>query len=209
MSRAEFYADTDEKLGLRRAGIDEAGRGCLAGPVIAAAVILDPHRPIPGLKDSKCLSPTQRSRLAALIRDQALAWALGRAEASEIDRLNILQASLLAMQRAYQNLPLRPDYVIVDGRFYPPIACPGTAMIRADRQIPEVAAASILAKVYRDEELALWDRCFPEYHFTAHKSYPTRGHLEILATHGVLPLYRQSFAPIQRLKVDVFADPHR
>lgn len=194
---------------MRLAGIDEAGRGCLAGPVIAAAVILDPQRPIPGLQDSKRLSPTQRERLAEIIRREAWAWAIGRAEASEIDRINILQASLLAMRRAYVNLPTPPDHVIVDGRFYPPIDCPGTAMIRADSQVPEVAAASILAKVFRDEELALWDRCFPEYNFAAHKSYPTDRHLAILAARGVLPLYRQSFVPVQRAKGKLFDIPEK
>ena len=178
------------------AGVDEVGRGPLAGPVIAAAVILDPARPIAGLADSKKLSPARRERLALSIRANALAWALGRAEVAEIDRLNIFQASLLAMRRAVEALPMTPDRVLVDGKHCPPLACPCTAIVKGDATVPAISAASILAKVTRDAELReLHDR-YPRYDFARHKGYPTAIHREALRRYGPCPEHRRSFAPV-------------
>ena len=178
------------------AGVDEVGRGPLAGPVIAAAVILDPARPIAGLADSKKLSPARRERLTLDIRANALAWALGRAEVAEIDRLNIFQASLLAMRRAVEALPMTPDRVLVDGKHCPPLACPCTAIVKGDATVPAISAASILAKVTRDAELReLHDR-YPRYDFARHKGYPTAVHREALRRFGPCPEHRRSFAPV-------------
>ena len=178
------------------AGVDEVGRGPLAGPVVAAAVILDPARPIAGLADSKKLSPARRERLALDIRANALAWALGRAEVAEIDRLNIFQASLLAMRRAVEALPMTPDRVLVDGKHCPPLACPCTAIVKGDTTVPAISAASILAKVTRDAELReLHDR-YPRYDFARHKGYPTAVHREALRRYGPCPEHRRSFAPV-------------
>lgn len=178
------------------AGVDEAGRGPLAGPVVAAAVVLDPARPIAGLADSKKLGATRRERLAEEIRAKALAWALGRADAAEIDQLNILQASLLAMRRAVAALPLTPAKVLVDGNRCPKLACPCEAIVKGDATVPAISAASILAKVARDAELReLHDR-YPQYHFARHKGYPTAEHLDALRRHGPCPEHRRSFAPV-------------
>ena len=178
------------------AGVDEVGRGPLAGPVVAAAVILDPARPIAGLADSKQLSPARRERLALDIRANALAWALGRAEVTEIDRLNIFQAALLAMRRAVETLPMTPDRVLVDGKHCPPLACPCTAIVKGDATVPAISAASILAKVARDAELReLHDR-YPRYDFARHKGYPTAVHREALRRYGPCPEHRRSFAPV-------------
>ena len=178
------------------AGVDEVGRGPLAGPVVAAAVILDPARPIAGLADSKQLSPARRERLALDIRANALAWALGRAEVTEIDRLNIFQAALLAMRRAVETLPMTPDRVLVDGKHCPPLACPCTAIVKGDATVPAISAASILAKVTRDAELReLHDR-YPRYDFARHKGYPTAVHREALRRYGPCPEHRRSFAPV-------------
>jgi ribonuclease HII len=178
------------------AGVDEAGRGPLAGPVVAAAVILDPARPIVGLADSKKLSAARREQLAGEIRDKALAWGLGRAEVAEIDRINILQASLLAMRRAVENLSIRPERALVDGNRCPPLACPCQAIVKGDATVPAISAASILAKVARDAELCeLHDR-YPHYGFAQHKGYPTAAHREALRRHGPCPEHRRSFAPV-------------
>ena len=179
------------------AGVDEAGRGPLAGPVIAAAVILNPARPIAGLADSKTLSETRREQLAAAIRTHALAWARGRADVAEIDRINILQASLLAMRRAVENLRLTPSQVLVDGNQCPSgLACPCQAIIKGDATVPAISAASILAKVARDAELReLHDR-YPAYGFARHKGYPTLAHREALRRFGPCPEHRRSFAPV-------------
>ena len=181
------------------AGVDEVGRGPLAGPVVAGAVILDPERPIGGLRDSKKLTPARREQLAVQIRDQALAWSLGRAEVEEIDRLNILQASLLAMQRAVAGLPLAPAMALVDGNHCPRLGCEVHAVIRGDARVVGISAASILAKVARDGEMRALDGEYPGYGFAAHKGYPTRSHLDALAELGVTPLHRRSFAPVARL----------
>lgn len=181
------------------AGVDEAGRGPLAGPVVAAAVILDHARPIPGLADSKTLGPARRERLAAEVRAQSLAWALGRADVAEIDRLNILQAALLAMRRAVVALSVAPEKVLVDGNRCPRLACPCEAIVKGDASVPVIGAASILAKVARDAELReLHDR-YPQYDFARHKGYPTAAHLVALRRHGPCPEHRRSFAPVAAL----------
>lgn len=182
------------------AGVDEVGRGPLAGPVVTAAVILDLAHPIMGLADSKKLNPTQRERLAMAIRDRALAWALGRAEVAEIDQLNILQASLLAMQRAVAALSVTPDKVLVDGNRCPKWTYPCEAIVKGDVTVPAISAASILAKVARDAELReLHDR-YPQYGFARHKGYPTAEHLDALRRYGPCPEHRRSFAPVAAVR---------
>lgn len=181
------------------AGIDEVGRGCIAGAVIAAVVILDKTKPIEGLDDSKKLSPRQRQQLCSKIRMLAGAWSIGRAEPSEIDRINILQASLLAMQRAFSSLPIKPDWVYVDGNVLPTLNCPSTAVIGGDRYIPEISAASILAKVYRDNEMQFLDSLYQGYDFSKHKAYPTKTHKRRIAQQGVTEIHRCSFAPVKAL----------
>jgi ribonuclease HII len=185
--------------GVLVAGVDEVGRGPLAGPVVAAAVILDPARPIGGLADSKTLSPRRRELLAQAIREHALGWALGRAEVEEIDRINILQASLLAMRRAVEGLPVMPAHVLVDGNRCPELACTVEAVIGGDRSVPAISAASILAKVARDREMVELDRRYPGYGLGKHKGYPTKAHLAALQAQGVAPVHRRSFAPVRRL----------
>lgn len=178
------------------AGVDEAGRGPLAGPVVAAAVILDPARPITGLADSKKLSPAQRERLATEIRAKALAWALGRAEVEEIDHINILHASLRAMQRAVAALHIAPEQVLVDGNRCPALAYPCEAIIKGDATVPAISAASILAKVARDAELRQLHDSYPHYGFAQHKGYPTAAHRDALRRYGPCPEHRRSFAPV-------------
>jgi ribonuclease HII len=180
-------------------GVDEAGRGPLAGPVVAAAVVLAPDRPIAGLRDSKQLSPAQREGLAAQIRAGALAFGIGRAEAEEIDRLNILQATLLAMRRAVASLPVPPLRALVDGNRCPELPCPCEAIVRGDASVPAISAASILAKVARDAEMLALDAAWPGYGFAVHKGYPTRLHLEALARLGPSAVHRRSFGPVRRL----------
>jgi ribonuclease HII len=183
------------------AGVDEAGRGPLAGPVIAAAVVLDAAKPVKGLADSKILSAGRREELAVLIEERALCWALGRAEVEEIDRLNILRASLLAMQRAVAVLSPRPGLVLVDGNRAPELACPVQTVVRGDATVPAISAASILAKVARDAEMRELDALFPGYGFARHKGYPTSAHLEALQKQGVSAVHRRSFAPVSRLLI--------
>ncbi|NBS16993.1 MAG: ribonuclease HII [Gammaproteobacteria bacterium] len=180
------------------AGFDEAGRGCLAGPVIAAAVILplDGH-PIAGLDDSKRLSAKARIRLADIIKTEALAFAVGRAEPLEIDQYNILRASLLAMQRAFQSLSLTPTYGLIDGPHCPDLPFRTKGIIHGDRWVPSISAASILAKVARDEEMVIADTLFPGYGFAIHKGYPTAAHREALRTLGPSPIHRMSFKPLK------------
>ncbi|MBN8452889.1 ribonuclease HII [Accumulibacter sp.] len=184
-------------------GVDEAGRGPLAGPVVAAAVILDPQRPIAGLDDSKKLSPERRLRLAGEIRRQALAWAVAEASVDEIDRLNILQASLLAMQRAVSGLiaqyHLLPGQILVDGTHCPVFAAPAQAVIGGDGRICQIAAASILAKTVRDAGMQELHATYPQYGFDRHKGYPTAAHLRALQENGPCPHHRRSFAPVARL----------
>ena len=184
------------------AGVDEAGRGPLAGPVVAAAVILDPGRPIAGLADSKTLAPARRERLAAEIRSLSLAWALGAADAAEIDALNILQATMLAMRRAVAGLGVAPAHVIVDGNRCPALDglgfdCTVAAVVAADATVPGVSAASILAKCARDELMCRLEAVYPGYGFARHKGYPTAAHLAALRRLGPTPVHRRSFAPVQ------------
>lgn len=186
-----------ENVGLI-AGVDEVGRGPLIGAVVTAAVILDPARPIAGLADSKKLSEKKRLLLAEEIKQNALAWSLGRAEAEEIDQLNILQASLLAMQRAIEALAIQPHFVLVDGNKLPQLAMPAQAVVKGDSLVAEISAASILAKVARDQEMAELDKQYPHYGLAQHKGYPTALHLEKLQQYGVLPQHRKSFAPVKR-----------
>lgn len=182
------------------AGVDEVGRGPLVGAVVTAAVILDPSNPIEGLADSKKLSEKKRLALAAEIKQKALAWALGRAEAEEIDKLNILQASLLAMTRAVQALRIRPQFVLLDGNKIPnDLDIPAQAVVKGDSLVAEISAASILAKVARDQEMEELDRQYPEYAFAQHKGYPTKLHLENLTALGPLPQHRRSFAPVRKV----------
>ena len=181
------------------AGVDEVGRGPLAGDVVAAAVILDPATPIPGLNDSKKLSDKKRQELVMLIKEHALALSIGRSSVEEIDSLNILQASLLAMQRAVEALPRRPQLVYVDGNHLPSWRFQAKAIVRGDAKIPTIAAASILAKVTRDCEMEALDSLYPGYGLAKHKGYPTKQHLEALAKLGPSPIHRKSFAPVSAL----------
>lgn len=181
------------------AGVDEVGRGPLAGDVVAAAVILDPARPIAGLRDSKKLSESRREELAGLIRERAAAWSVARASVAEIDELNILQASLLAMKRAVEALSRQPGYVLVDGNRLPVWSYPSEPVVKGDDRVPAIAAASILAKVQRDGELIALESEYPGYGFAAHKGYPTAAHLKALRTLGVTPVHRRSYAPIRDL----------
>ncbi|MGH8530580.1 MAG: ribonuclease HII [Nevskiales bacterium] len=180
------------------AGVDEVGRGPIAGPVVTAAVILDAARPIEGLADSKVLTARQRERLAALIRERALAWALGRAEVEEIDRLNIFWATLLAMQRAVAALPIKPTEVWVDGNRAPDFGLPSRTIVRGDASVPAISAASIVAKVARDAEMVELAQQYPGYRLEQHKGYATAAHLAALAERGVCPLHRRSFVHVQR-----------
>ncbi|WP_336296126.1 ribonuclease HII [Cronobacter dublinensis] len=180
------------------AGVDEVGRGPLVGAVVTAAVILDPLKPIVGLADSKKLSEKRRLALFDEIKEKAIAWSLGRAEPHEIDELNILHATMLAMQRAVANLAVTPEYVLVDGNRCPALPIPSMAVVKGDSRVAEISAASILAKVTRDAEMAELDLTFPQYGFAQHKGYPTAFHLERLAEHGVTAHHRRSFAPVKR-----------
>lgn len=181
------------------AGVDEVGRGPLAGDVVAAAVILDPARPVEGLRDSKKLSSKRREVLAQEIRHAALAWSVARASVQEIDSINILQASLLAMHRAVQALDPQPDYVLVDGNRLPRWDYPSQPVVKGDDRVQAIAAASILAKVQRDRELVELDQQYPGYGFAAHKGYPTAAHIKALQTLGVTPVHRRSFGPVRDL----------
>ncbi|MFQ5995960.1 MAG: ribonuclease HII [Acidiferrobacterales bacterium] len=181
------------------AGVDEAGRGPLAGPVLAAAVVLDPSRPIEGLADSKLLAPRRREVLADVIKDRARCWAIGRADVGDIDRLNILQATLLAMRRAVEALVPRADMALIDGNRAPSLHCLVHTVVRGDATVPAISAASILAKVARDAEMRALDAQFPGYGFAQHKGYATPGHLCALQRYGVSPVHRCSFAPVRRL----------
>jgi len=182
------------------AGVDEAGRGPLAGPVVAAAVILNPARPIPGLADSKLLSAARREALAAEIRAHALAWSLAEASVAEIDEINILQATMLAMTRAVAGLAIAPTEILVDGNRLPrELPCPARAVVRGDRTVLAIGAASILAKTHRDAILTDLDGRYPDYGLARHKGYGTREHLAALARLGPTPEHRRSFAPVRRL----------
>jgi ribonuclease HII len=179
------------------AGVDEVGRGPLAGAVVAAAVILDPGNPIEGLADSKKLSEKRREALFPLIQERALAWCVARASEAEIDDLNILHASLLAMRRAVLGLQLAPERVLVDGNRCPELPYPSEAIIKGDTLVPAISAASILAKVVRDNEMVAFEKTYPGYGFAAHKGYPTAQHMQALKKLGPTPIHRRSFAPVR------------
>ena len=181
------------------AGVDEVGRGPLVGAVVTAAVILDPNNKIEGLADSKKLSEKRRIALAEEIKQKALSWSLGRAEPEEIDELNILHATMLAMQRAVNGLTIQPNFVLVDGNRIPQLSMPAQAVVKGDSLVAEISAASILAKVARDNEMAELDKLYPEYQFAKHKGYPTKLHFEKLAELGATPYHRKSFAPVARV----------
>lgn len=185
------------------AGVDEAGRGPLAGPVIAAAVILHPDHPIKGLADSKKLTEKQRDNLFKEIRTKALVWSVARATVAEIDSINILQASLLAMQRAVQRLAIPPQMVLVDGNKCPIFPCKAKAVIKGDETEPAISAASIVAKVLRDRFMRMLDKKYPQYGFAQHKGYGTQQHVEALQQVGVSRVHRRSFAPVAELIVEV------
>ncbi|KKA45534.1 MULTISPECIES: ribonuclease HII [Salinivibrio] len=180
------------------AGVDEVGRGPLVGAVVTAAVILDPAQPIAGLTDSKKLSEKKRLALYDQIKQKALAWSVGRAEPDEIDSLNILNATMLAMQRAIDGLSVTPDYALIDGNRVPSLPMPAQAVVKGDLRVAEISAASILAKVDRDHEMAMLDAAYPNYGFAQHKGYPTKVHMAALAEHGALPMHRKSFKPVKR-----------
>jgi len=181
------------------AGVDEVGRGPLVGAVVTAAVILDPNKPILGLADSKKISEKKRLMLCGEIKEKALSWSIGRAEPHEIDQLNILHATMLAMQRAVAGLSLTPDFVLIDGNRCPVLPMPAQAVVKGDSLVAEISAASILAKVTRDQEMADLDQQYPEYGFAQHKGYPTAKHLEQLTRFGPIPEHRRSFAPVRNI----------
>ena len=185
--------------GIDIAGVDEVGRGPLAGDVVTSAVILDPSNPVEGLRDSKKLSESRRDELAIIIREKAIAWSIARASVAEIDELNILQASLLAMKRAVEALTPQPGYVLVDGNRLPQWSYPSEPVVKGDDRVPAIAAASILAKVQRDNELVALEQQYPGYGFAAHKGYPTAAHLHALQSLGVTPVHRRSYAPVRRI----------
>lgn len=193
----DLFPPLPDLAGLLVAGVDEVGRGPLVGAVVTAAVILDPARPIQGLADSKVLTEKRRLALAEEIREKALCYAYGRAEPAEIDTLNILQASLLAMQRAVAALAVAPQHVLVDGNRAPRFACAATAVVKGDARVPAISAASILAKVQRDAEMDALHEQHPQYGFGRHKGYPTAEHFAALQAHGPLAEHRRSFAPVR------------
>lgn len=181
------------------AGVDEAGRGPLAGPVIAAAVILDPARPICGINDSKKLTAARRESLAEQIREKALCWAVGRADVDEIDSLNILHATMLAMRRAVEALQPAAEHALIDGNRCPELLCSSQAIVKGDQRVEVIGAASIIAKVSRDHEMLELHEQHPEYGFDKHKGYGTKVHMQALQLHGALPEHRRSFAPVRRV----------
>ncbi|MFC1749626.1 ribonuclease HII [Pseudomonadota bacterium] len=181
------------------AGVDEVGRGPLAGPVVTAAVILDPNNPIEGLMDSKALSEKKRDALEPIIKEKAMAWCIGRCEVEEIDEHNILQATMIAMQRAVAGLSVQPGRVLVDGNRTPDFGIPAEAIVKGDQTEAEICAASILAKVCRDREMVEMDEVYPGYGLAKHKGYPTKVHMAALQELGVTPIHRRSFGPVRKL----------
>jgi len=187
------------KTALNVCGVDEAGRGPLAGPVVAAAVILDPNKPIQGIGDSKKISDKKRRELYPIIKQKAKAWAIAEASPSEIDQINILQASLLAMKRAIESLPIKAEHALIDGNKAPTLSISCTCIVKGDEKETSIGAASILAKVYRDELLVKMDKEYPQYQFAKHKGYPTKLHKELLIRHGPCKEHRQSFKPVKEV----------
>ncbi|ELB2053200.1 TPA: ribonuclease HII [Vibrio parahaemolyticus] len=180
------------------AGVDEVGRGPLVGDVVTAAVILDPNNPIEGLNDSKKLSEKKRLALLPEIKEKALAWAVGRCSPEEIDELNILQATMVAMQRAIAGLKVRPDLVLIDGNRCPELSMDSQAVVKGDLRVAEISAASIIAKVVRDQEMEELDKQYPQFGFAKHKGYPTKAHFEAIEQHGVISEHRKSFKPVKK-----------
>ncbi|MEK2065740.1 ribonuclease HII [Vibrio parahaemolyticus] len=180
------------------AGVDEVGRGPLVGDVVTAAVILDPNNPIEGLNDSKKLSEKKRLELLPEIKEKALAWAVGRCSPEEIDELNILQATMVAMQRAIAGLKVQPDLVLIDGNRCPELPMDSQAVVKGDLRVAEISAASILAKVVRDQEMEELDKQYPQFGFAKHKGYPTKAHFEAIEQHGVISEHRKSFKPVKK-----------
>ncbi|WED21170.1 ribonuclease HII [Vibrio sp. JC009] len=180
------------------AGVDEVGRGPLVGDVVTAAVILDPANPIEGLTDSKKLSDKKRLALFPEIQQKALAWSVGRCSPAEIDELNILHATMLAMQRAVEGLSITPDYVLIDGNRVPELKMAGEAVVKGDLRVAEISAASIIAKVIRDQEMIELDAKYPQFGFAKHKGYPTKAHFEAIEKHGVIGEHRKSFKPVKK-----------
>ena len=180
------------------AGVDEVGRGPLVGDVVTAAVILDPNQPIAGLTDSKKLSEKKRLALFPEIQQKALAWSIGRCSAQEIDQLNIFQATMLAMQRAVAGLAIQPDLVLIDGNKVPTLPMAAQAVVKGDLRVAQISAASIIAKVVRDQEMEALDKIYPQFGFAQHKGYPTKAHFAAIEQHGVIDQHRRSFAPVKR-----------
>ncbi|KGJ97084.1 ribonuclease HII [Colwellia psychrerythraea] len=211
MASKQTFPEFEYPIAFCIAGVDEVGRGPLVGDVVTAAVILDPDNPIEGLMDSKKLSEKKRALLSVEIKEKAVAWSIGRASPQEIDTLNILHATMLAMQRAVACLKVEPDFVLVDGNRCPTFLCASSdtvkesgkiasqAVVKGDARVAEISAASIIAKVARDDEMIALDKLHPEYGFAKHKGYPTKLHLEKIIEHGVLDCYRQSFKPVARV----------
>ncbi|HGF5256256.1 TPA: ribonuclease HII [Vibrio parahaemolyticus] len=180
------------------AGVDEVGRGPLVGDVVTAAVILDPNNPIEGLNDSKKLSEKKRLALLPEIKEKALAWAVGRCSPEEIDELNILQATMVAMQRAIAGLKVQPDLALIDGNRCPELSMDSQAVVKGDLRVAEISAASIIAKVVRDQEMEELDKQYPQFGFAKHKGYPTKAHFEAIEQHGVISEHRKSFKPVKK-----------
>ncbi|MGB8338764.1 MAG: ribonuclease HII [Burkholderiales bacterium] len=194
-------AKKSEQLAVLICGVDEAGRGPLAGAVFAAAVILNPAKQIDGLADSKKLSEHRRDELALLIKRNALAWAVATASVEEIDEINILQASLLAMKRAIESLAIKPDEALIDGLYCPKTKIPSLAIVKGDSKVAAISAASILAKTARDAEMLVMHVRYPHYHFNKHKGYGTALHLAALREYGICAIHRKTFAPVRNLVV--------
>ncbi|SHO58573.1 ribonuclease HII [Vibrio quintilis] len=200
MKNKTEYEPFDYPLGYQVfAGVDEVGRGPLVGDVVTAAVILDPNQPISGLTDSKKISDKKRQALFPEIQQKAIAWSVGRCSPREIDHLNILQATMVAMQRAVEGLNIKPEFVLVDGNRLPELSVPAQAVVKGDLRVAEISAASILAKVIRDHEMDELDQLYPEYGFAQHKGYPTKAHFAAIEKHGVIEQHRKSFKPVARV----------
>ena len=195
----DLNQETSDSLYNLIGGVDEAGRGPLAGAVFAACVVLNPAKKIEGISDSKKLSEKKRNKLAYLIKRDSMAWAVASASVEEIDKINILQASLLAMKRAVESLPFLPDKILVDGIHSPKLNLQVQTVIKGDSLVPEISAASILAKTARDAEMYCLHKSFPVYGFDQHKGYPTKKHLEALQIHGISIVHRRSFSPVRKL----------
>lgn len=195
----DLNQETSDSLYNLIGGVDEAGRGPLAGAVFAACVVLNPANKIEGISDSKKLSEKKRNKLAYLIKRNSMAWAVASASVEEIDKINILQASLLAMKRAVESLPFLPDKILVDGIHSPKLNLQVQTVIKGDSLVPEISAASILAKTARDAEMYCLHKSFPDYGFDQHKGYPTKKHLEALQIHGISIVHRRSFSPVRKL----------